>query len=390
MENKDIVEKIVSELTTRKHTDDVSLMSGLSGTALLLSYFVEINANKGFLKKLNDCVTCTIEVISKEEYSYTLCNGIAGIAWFLGLLQQKKTVDVDDDFLDDIDELLYKVGINGLKPLSWDYLHGASGFLVYFLERDNQYSNLYVEYFIDFLMNNYIKSDFGIYWNTKDKYNGIVQNFGLSHGIPSLISLLSKIYLKKPNDKVEFLLNNAVNHILNYQKENEHSQFPTIFNDAQNINYNSRLAWCYGDLGVANAIACAGIALNNEKILSKGIQIAENTIMRLYENKHNIKDAGFCHGYFGTAYIYQKFYYLKQEEKFLAAANFLYEKGIDFISVYNKDGFILKKDISFNRDRYEESYDIIEGYAGIGLTLLGREDRKYTDWDKIFLLFPTP
>ncbi len=50
----------------------------------------------------------------------------------------------------------------------------------------------------------------------------------------------------------------------------------------------------------------------------------------------------------------------------------------------------MNRKIYKNYGSYIENYDIINGFAGIGLTLLGREDRKYTDWDKIFLLFPTP
>src|SRR5690606_39318501 len=47
---------------------------------------------------------------------------------------------------------------------------------------------------------------------------------------------------------------------------------------------HARLAWCYGDLSMANALIHCGKALQNENVKNKGVEVALKTMHRTLEN----------------------------------------------------------------------------------------------------------
>jgi lantibiotic biosynthesis protein len=238
----------------------------------------------------------------------------------------------------------------------------------------------------------FIKSNNGGYWLCKDFVSSdLIQNFGLSHGLPSVIVILTQIYQSNVinSNKIKPLIISALSHLLSYKNNNEDSLFPTKFKEKERIIYDSRLAWCYGDLCIAIAFVAAGQVLNDKYLLKNGIDIATHTLKRLHNEKHGINDCGICHGFFGTAYIYQKFYYLTNSNDFLDAANLLYNLGLKFVTIEDRNEKILEEKISFYADQYVEANDLMTGYAGIGMCLLGRVSKEYTKWDSILLLFET-
>lgn len=124
------------------------------------------------------------------------------------------------------------------------------------------------------------------------KTNHKEYNLSLSHGIPSIISFLSLAYkYGMPTDTCMYLLKDCINWLLKQKLQKQAlSIFQTMF--WKGIGYQkSRLAWCYGDLGIAVAIWNAGNAINNIIWKEEALKILAHTCNRKDWNKNFVYDA---------------------------------------------------------------------------------------------------
>jgi hypothetical protein len=159
----------------------------------------------------------------------------------------------------------------------------------------------------------------------------------------------------------------------------------TPINDDQKPG--SRLAWCYGDLCMANALVHCGKALRNHNWKTQGIDIAIKTTKRNFESA-GCMDAPFCHGTTGLVHQYQRFYQLTGNEVFKYAA----KKWVNItLKEYYKPGNGVGG-YSFrclneekNLFEYVPQYGLLEGSAGIGLVWLSYLYDITPYWDIIFL-----
>ena len=107
-----------------------------------------------------------------------------------------------------------------------------------------------------------------------------VYNLSLSHGMASIVAILSKILARGINkEKTEKLLRGVINYILSNQFDikNSLSYFPNSISLEGDKGPQSRLAWCYGDLGVSLALWNASKVLADNQLEQKVIEIRGNT-----------------------------------------------------------------------------------------------------------------
>jgi hypothetical protein len=118
------------------------------------------------------------------------------------------------------------------------------------------------------------KSCDGYKWKTYNlSIKEHVYNLSLSHGIASIVALLCKILEKcssnlEVKENAELIIRKAINYILSNEIDFEKykSHFPNISVDYYNDKqiYGSRLAWCYGDLGIAYILLRAALVLDDK------------------------------------------------------------------------------------------------------------------------------
>lgn len=371
-----------------------SLLSGFAGLLIFQYYYIKFCEENEIIVEYNlfeQNIDKIVQVLNKEIKSYSLCSGVSGTAYAINFLANRGIIDMENSFFDELDELLFEYGIHKLLNNEWDYLHGGLGILTYFIERNNNLSTLFMEESAKIMINNSLIFSKGIAWNSKVSSEvEMVQNFGLSHGIPSILCCLSKIIEKGivSNDRHIKIIQEAVAYILSFENitGKGNSIFPNYILNGKANGYQGRLAWCYGDLSVAIMFVGIGKNLNNNSYIEKGIDIALKTIERAYNNQHFCSDYGFCHGFFGLSYIYLKFYDLTRNELFKNISEFLLNKGMGYL--FGEDDGIKTK-VHRENDDLLENFDLLSGLTGIGLVMLGHYDKKYTTWDNMLLLFPT-
>jgi lantibiotic biosynthesis protein len=209
---------------------------------------------------------------------------------------------------------------------------------------------------------------------------------GLSHGIPSILVFLVKCYIYNINSKKSYrLIRGIVNYLLNNTQDSKkyNSYFSYSVKEDNFRPEKSRLAWCYGDLGVCCSLWQALFVINDKSLKEKIIEIMLfNTNRRTLED-NLVLDAGFCHGTAGIAHIFNRFYNFTFLNEFKEASIYWYDETIK-MAKYD-DGFAGYKSKS-KGNLYEKNMGLFEGVSGTGLSLITAISTIEPSWDEIFLI----
>jgi lantibiotic biosynthesis protein len=370
------------------------LFSGGSGNLLFLSYLHDVTKSKEYLTKITHNLQDIFENLTNDNYHYSFSVGIAGLGWVYEDLVERNIINADpNEVLSDVDELVYEWMIQEQKNNNYDYLHGAMGGGMYFLKRLRTNPNLRVniEEHLKLLLSQMLvnSEENTSFWTLKP--NNIytfeeTYNLGLSHGIPSILVYLSKCFSKGIGvDILKPIIQNTTNFILKYaQKPQNNSEyyFPTSVNLNGMANGSSRLAWCYGDIGVCCSLWQANQILNDESLDTQILEILLHNCQIHNLKNARVVDAGLCHGASGIAHIFKRFYHRYKHPSLKESADYWYEVTLNMAIV--NDGLAIYK--QWTTDGWEYSESFLEGSAGITKALLYREYENEPYWDEILLI----
>jgi lantibiotic modifying enzyme len=281
--------------------------------------------------------------------------------------------------------------IYDIEKGNYDFLHGAVGNGTYFLNRLNKKeSKDYLKELIDHLDKiSHKKGGDKIAWESVlDHEKGTKgYNLSLSHGISSIIAFLAKMLEKEIYiEKVSSLLNGAINYLLSHALDTEKysSNFPSWISDDYPAG-SSRLAWCYGDLGIGIALWQAARAAGNKEWEQKAFDVLLHTTNRRDLKENAVIDAGLCHGAAGIAHIYNRMYHYTGRNIFRESTLYWLDHTLK-MAVYT-DGCAGYK--AWHTEKYggwvAES-GLLEGVAGIGLMLVSIVSDIEPKWDRCLFL----
>lgn len=378
---------------------DIGVLGGISGIPLFLFHYSQYSNNSFYSKKGQEYIEYIIDVINSEAILPTFCNGMAGAMWTIDFLKKNKFIDFDiDKNIENLDEYFYETMIEDISQGNYDFLHGALGYGLYFLERYNNTGNerlrkIYSEYvliFIEKLEIISIYQDECVYWECANPLeDGKQINFGLAHGLPSILSFLTQVLESGIDSSLAKQLSyKLLMFILKYINTENISAFPSkikpenINNFKTDINNLSRLAWCYGDLGIVNSLYRANRIFKLKEVDEICFEIIIKSGLRRQYSESLVNDAGVCHGSLGISLLFKRFYTLNKTESMKDAYLFWLKDGLsksDF-----QDGFAGFK--SYHGGHYKRETNILNGITGIGLSLITLASKKTTFWDKCLLI----
>ena len=214
-------------------------------------------------------------------------------------------------------------------------------------------------------------------------------NLGLSHGVPGVIAVLARfLAVADLRERVYPLLKGAVEWIREQRiPADAGGGYPDYVADGSEPE-PARLAWCYGDPGVAVSLLSAARALKRPDLEAFALDVAHTAAGRSLANS-GVVDAGICHGSAGIAHIFHRLYRASGDETCRRAATTwftrLLERAEDRPSIA---GFAT---YCFERQRageYIEDPAWLTGAAGVGLVLLSALSDPLPTWDRALLVDP--
>ncbi|HEU4552031.1 MAG TPA: lanthionine synthetase C family protein [Chitinophaga sp.] len=393
------VQKILAEISlaldrfTAQETTP-GLLSGYSGYALFYAYYHRLTGRQAHLRKMEQLVMQMLHAMATTEMEHSHCNGIAGMAWCLQHLMRQGFIEKEEgaDAFAETDKLLHAYIDEELSGRHYDFLHEGLGAVLYFLEREPDANvNAYLEKVVTHLAQAAMPMITGISW--KDGFvwkhqPGNHFNLGLAHGMPAILAVLALLYERGIClQRTRALIEGGVEWLLSTRNTAAApgiSCYPGMVT-ADNTpigSANSRLGWCYGDPGIAVTLWNIGVRLQNDQYKQEACRILTQVLQ--YRNAANgsINDAGLCHGSMGLVHIYNRIYAGSGEQVMREGMAYWLQQTLDFRTW--KDGAAGFK--SHTMSGKENSYNVLEGIAGIGLGLMAVLNPQAAAWDRCMLL----
>lgn len=391
-------EKIVVKLSEisralLQYTDnvkDISLMGGKTGIALFLFYYGKWKENPKYCDCALDITTDVFYEINHGFSQSTFASGLAGIGWAVDHLSQNNFIERSSgETFGKLEPFFYETMMADLRRGEFDFLHGALGNGTYFLNRlANHDTRNYLIDLVDGLEKiSHKDKNGGIKWQTIKNFHEGTFGFSinLSHGIASIITFLGKLYeLGIYREKVSMLLNGAVKYLLAQRLDTAQysSNFPTWALEDEPPTA-SRLAWCYGDLGIGIGLWQAAKNTSNKEWESIALEVLLHSTHRVNPEENSVVDAGLCHGTAGIAHIYNRMYHYTGEVAFKKSALYWFEQTLKMAKFH--DGLAGYRAYQGKKDPVKEPA-FLEGTAGIGLALISAVSTIEPEWDRALLL----
>ena len=384
-----IAECIYNKIQNNQIGNDIGLYSGDFGILLFLFYYSRYSKKDKYISLTEKFAEELFNTFPQKIRLHTFCSGLSGIMYLIEFLRENGFIDMDiSEVQSTFDEYLILRMRQDMQKHNHDFMHGALGVGLYFLKKGSNKKSILE--LIDFLYNT---AEFDVQkkvckWKSviSAEKNIIGYNISLSHGISSIIIFLSHVIRSGIIEKkVMEMLNGSVNYVLSQQIDIERfgSCFPSLSLDEKSYPITgSRLAWCYGDLGIAMALWQAGNTIKESKWIKKGLDVLQKSTQRLDISKNKVCDAGICHGSAGIALIYHHMYIETQLSEFKDATSYWLNKTLKFSQ--HEDGLAGYK--TYFSDEWISDYSLLTGISGIGLALLSCIEEGSQCWDEMILL----
>lgn len=371
------------------------LMDGTAGLAVFCAYLSRAGLDGD--ENAAQFLAHAVNSVSSQPMDPSLYGGFTGIAWVAAHLQQQ-LLDPKDDPNEAIDKELAAYLNQSPWEDDYDLISGLVGIGVYAIERLPRTSAVTcLERIVHRLNETAERSADSVTWLTRPELlpewqralcpNGYY-NLGVAHGVPGVIALLGQVCAAGiVVEKARALLDGAVAWLLRQRLDHDAASCfaarvaPDIERD------DCRLAWCYGDAGVAAALLLAARSVNQADWERAAIEIARRAAKRDPETA-GVKNAGLCHGAAGLGHIFNRLFQSTGEEVFRDAARFWFGRALEFRRKgFGVGGFpSCRVDMETQAESWESEIGILEGAAGIALVLLAAVNDIEPKWDRVLLV----
>jgi lantibiotic modifying enzyme len=395
---------------------DISILTGSSGKILFLGYLYHSTKNKEVLSGLEEIISYTIDLINDNDLcqrDFTYGGGITGFYWVVNHLYRKNLLFEDSATLKNIlnketeERIVESLQMDFLLS-RYDPLYGYIGKGLYFLSKpESTFSKSVIESILRVLSRDKVKVDqeritwvdFRLRYENDHAENErfVLGNCGQAHGITGIISFLCTVIEKCRSKRLKNiaagLLRPATAWLLSQEippAERDLYFFPqsvNLLDGSYRASRFSRLGWCYGDHVIAYTLYRVAAALNEEKYQFKADEITLSSC-RIPLERSGVTDQAdqkqfnptICHGAAGIAHIYERIYQYNTTPQVAEACQFWNDITRNYTERYLKTGQLLSLS-----DNSQEAFDLLYGYAGIGLYLIAGVYSNY-GWDSCILL----
>lgn len=324
-----IVRKIATDLVN--NYDAIPTNGGIYdnkiGLAMLLTDYTLYTQDHQFEELVYKCVVdCLENVNSNSGFSLS---GMAGLGWGINYLVNRGVFENEEvaPYVHKLASVVTESLHTPNEAENYDLMHGFIGKILFLIA---QYHNGFssknallpiIRTSLQYLQDTAVKDATGIAWKYMLRRD-MEYSMGLSHGQPAILMYLCELLhlgllSKDENQQVKGLIEGITQWMLGKRTINDEQKvlYPSTITLGKTASLSHRLAWCYGDFGIAIAFLNAGKALNNNAYTQEGkhlllqttqVPFAESGI-RLNAQQPSEIDMGFCHGVAGVAHMFHRF-----------------------------------------------------------------------------------
>ena len=396
---RESVRAILADLESlgRDSWENPALAGGTAGLAVLHGYLAQTGQRTESDDLARRCLQHAIAAVAEQPGTASLYSGLTGVGWAMAHLRSLWPGDDEEDDLAEIDAVL----LDHLDQSPWrgeyDLIEGLVGFGVYALERlPRPAAMACLERVVDRLAETTQRQGEGSTWwtdpawlpaETRAEYPRGYYNLGLAHGVPGVIAFLGQVCAAGvAQDKVRPLLDGAVHWLL---EQDGPDGFGYWFSPGTRRD-KARLAWCYGDPGVAAALLGAARDVAEPGWEAAARAVARRAAERPYAEA-GIKDAALCHGSAGLGHLFNRMSQATGEPRLADTARAWFERtlamrrpgrGIGGYEAWQAD--------AAGSPAWVADPGLLNGATGIALALLAAMTAIEPLWDRMLLVSIPP
>jgi lantibiotic modifying enzyme len=377
--------------------DEPSLAGGSAGLALLHGYLAQAQHGRGHADAAAHCLEQALAGVAANPTSASLYSGLTGVGWALAHLGDRLPgLDGADD-LAEIDDVLLGHLDRSPWPDDYDLISGLVGFGVYALERlPRPAAVACLQRVIAHLAQTAEHRPDRVTWWTDPAWlppeiraespRGYY-NLGVAHGVPGVIALLGQACAADiAADTARPLLEGAVRWLLAQQTPGGYPHWV----GPKGTDRPARLAWCYGDPGIAAALLWAARCVEEPAWEEEARVIARRAAGRP-PDQAGVVDAGLCHGACGLGHLFNRLYQATRDAQLAEVARSWFARAL----LMRRPGRgIGGYEAWLPRDKGALSWaadpGLLTGSAGIALALLAATTAIEPTWDRMLLAAVPP
>lgn len=382
-----------------------SLAGGSAGLAVLYAHLALVRPGEGWESRSQAALDRSVEFLGSAVMGPGLYGGFTGIAWTLDHLRRTLPATAGDG-LEDPNEEIDGALLDYLDQSPWvadyDLISGLAGYAAYGLGRlDRPGGRAVLAKALTRLYETKVDRDGGATWYTAPSLLPAWQrelnpegyyNLGLAHGIPAVLVVLARAAAAGHGPARE-VLEQGVAWLLAQRLPPGHGGcFASVIpaGDTPRELTACRVAWCYGDLGLAVALLIAARTAGRPDWEVHALDIARRAAALPLEAA-GVRDGGLCHGAAGNAHLFNRLFQATGDPAFREAAL----RYTDLLLDLRKEGRGIGGFEAWMPGRADGGDPwctvpgLLEGSAGIALALLALLHPVAPAWDG-FLLVDVP
>ncbi len=385
-------EDIARDLTVLVEGDfsNASLSGGFSGLALFFHEGARTGILPGASSLADVCLDRAFSQVASSPQSPSFYGGFPGVAF-----AAQRMAPREERGLSAVDTLLESWVQRRPYRGDLDLVHGLVGLGTYGLSRlPHDGGARLVEGVVTALDSISEEYPQGVQWFTgPDLLRGRMSgkegeghyNLGMAHGLPGIIAFLAQaLKAEQGGPRVISLLRGARASLLAEKSASAHPCFFPCWRQPGEPPPSARLAWCYGDLGVAASLLQAAQALGEsaDEARDLALQAADVSF-----RDSRVEDASLCHGAAGLAHQFSVLYHSTGESGLGEAALRWWKVALEQRQPgRGLGGYLFREVDEEGRMGWREIPGLLSGSAGVGLALLSALTSWEPVWDSMLLL----
>lgn len=382
------------------------LSGGHAGLAVCLAYVGRALGDHQIEERAVEHWNRAVDALAEHSMHSAFYSGLTGIAWATAWLERNGVLQFgDEDPYAEIDERLRAELGSWDSTHHYDLISGLTGIGVYGMERrarvpEHDVLPLVVDRLVDLLHWN----EHGAAWFTppelvpqsqRSRAPGGYWNLGVAHGIPGALALVAasrQLGVDVDSEALESTtrwLGWAAHDVESGRRFTNWLPEPTLEKAPP-----SRVAWCYGDLGISAAFALAaecGVATPSPIVprwRALSLDLARRCV-GVDDAASGVRDHSVCHGTAGNALVFARLAHRLNDPTLHSEAKRWYERTL---SLRFEDpgiaGYVYwsPERGSNAAPRHTGEPGLLTGAAGVAMSLVAGATEAEPTWDSMLLL----